>query len=518
MDPVIKRKKTPAERRHTRSLTSPWAPGGAKKRARTEQWHQSRHPIQFVLLQQFLKDHDLTLESLHAYLVQHFESEAIFEANECEWPDFDASSSFDRSADPIVILPECEWEEVEIEESKSSAQRTPPPATTSPAVSCCATPEEVVLSASSDTCPSNQDIHLPSEPRARSIRNKIHRNPPRIPHTDFKGDPLARIIQRDLDGLLQTATPRPVIEWQDAIRDSTPDALPFTLFGLQDSSSSISQHHSLPLPLGPEHHRTVSIWGDSGASFFEDADTFPRVKDLFAFGPTLPLSEAVAMLYSMRDPRFFNPEHGVQGGYRWALGTRPGSAGARVRQRFRDDGQWRQLPSSSALSEIIAFTEKRSLPPPVEVDAADIPPTISQGFPTGSLFRLRIAEHPRHTETFWHGSNLYCATSLYMQGPANHEPANGPSGVYCFTDARANKVAYYCHYVLSGSGRAWAAIAQLAIPATKTKKFSTDQRYAQAQDITITALWFHTVSQDQFVAEYIWPCWDPTLEIGSPDE
>ena len=77
----------------------------------------------------------------------------------------------------------------------------------------------------------------------------------------------------------------------------------------------------------------------------------------------------------------------------------------------------------------------------------------------------------------------------------------------------APKVANYCHYILSGSGCAWSAFAQFAIPAIKTKKYATDQRYAQSQDITMTALWFHGVSQNQFLAEYIWPLWDPALEI-----
>ena len=102
---------------------------------------------------------------------------------------------------------------------------------------------------------------------------------------------------------------------------------------------------------------------------------------------------------------------------------------------------------------------------------------------------------------------------MYKQGPLNHKPSNGPTGVYCFTDLRSNQVSYYCHYILSGSGCAWASFAQFAIPAGKTKKYAADQRYAQSEDITMTALWFHGVPQNQFTAEYIWPFWDPALEI-----
>ena len=62
--------------------------------------------------------------------------------------------------------------------------------------------------------------------------------------------------------------------------------------------------------------------------------TQPR-KDIFAFGPTLPPAEAACKIHNMRDPDYFRPEYGAHGGYRWALGLSSGSAGARVRQRFK---------------------------------------------------------------------------------------------------------------------------------------------------------------------------------------
>ena len=72
------------------------------------------------------------------------------------------------------------------------------------------------------------------------IREKDPRNPPRIPQLRFKKDLQSRVKQRDLDGLLQSATPRRVNEWQDVIGASTPEALPFTLFGLHYASGSES--------------------------------------------------------------------------------------------------------------------------------------------------------------------------------------------------------------------------------------------------------------------------------------
>ena len=103
MEPGCKPKKTPAQRKHTRSAISPWGRGGAKKKARTEQWRKSRYPIQYVLLDLFLTDHDLTMESLYFYLVQHFDSEALLEAHEGVWPEWDASSAVDRSANPVYV-------------------------------------------------------------------------------------------------------------------------------------------------------------------------------------------------------------------------------------------------------------------------------------------------------------------------------------------------------------------------------------------------------------------------------
>ena len=366
-----------------------------------------------------------------------------------------------------------------------------------------------------------QEVHPFSELQAHKIREKDPRNPPRIPQLRFKDDPQSRIRQRDLDGLLQTANPRRVNEWQDAIRATTPDALPYTLFGLHhDSGPEGSQAHPVPFPLGRQHYRIASTWDDPDLPVLEaDADygtpltsIQPR-KDIFALGPILLPAEAACKIHNMRDPDYFRPEYGAQGGYRWALGLSSGSAGARVRQRFKSDGKWRPRTVSPSLKEITCFTEKRSLPPPVEVDVADTPLAITRGFPSGSLFRIQMAVDPPHMERFWHGSNLYCASSLYKQGPVNHKPSNGPRGVYCFTDARGAKVANYFHYILSGSGCAWASFAQFAIPAGKTKKYAADQRHAQSEDITMTALRFHGIPQNQFTAEYISPIWDPAIEI-----
>ena len=115
MQPV-KLKKTPAQRKHTRSVNSPWARGGAKKIARTEQWRKSQYPIQVVLLEHFLKEHNLTLESMHAYLVEHFDSEAHIESQEDDWPEWEMASAVVPPSNSVPGLAESEWEEVELED------------------------------------------------------------------------------------------------------------------------------------------------------------------------------------------------------------------------------------------------------------------------------------------------------------------------------------------------------------------------------------------------------------------
>ena len=106
--------KTSAQKRHTRSINSPWARSGAKKAARIVQWRISQYPIQFVLFEQFLKEHNLTYVSLHAYLAKHFDREAHIDAQEDSWSECEVASTV------------TEWEEVEVEEVGSIPKAAPP--------------------------------------------------------------------------------------------------------------------------------------------------------------------------------------------------------------------------------------------------------------------------------------------------------------------------------------------------------------------------------------------------------
>ena len=148
------------------------------------------------------------------------------------------------------------------------------------------------------------------------------------------------------------------------------------------------------------------------------------------------------------------------------------------------------------------------------VEILPVTNSLTRGFPRGSLYKMPVADPPPNSGSYWHGSILYVTYSLVRHGMRNHTPDHGPTGVYCFSDCRAQKVAGYCYYVLSGTGCAWTAIAELAICPTRTKKFSHDQCVADESNVTLVAIWFHGISQVEFSFEYIWPLWDPSLEVS----
>ena len=99
-----KRTKTACQKRHTRSTSSPWAVSAPKKAARSLQWRLSKFPIQYLLFEQFLKDHNLTYASLHALLAEHFDREVRSEAQEDRWSECEIASK------------RTEYEDIEVEE------------------------------------------------------------------------------------------------------------------------------------------------------------------------------------------------------------------------------------------------------------------------------------------------------------------------------------------------------------------------------------------------------------------
>ena len=502
----------------------------------------SKFSIQFVLFEQFLKEHKLTYESLRSLLAEHFDREVLIDSQE------DILVGRNNSAAAT------EYEEVEAEELIVAKGSSPilKRASSSASSSFChpikLVPKEVdsvVVVPQTDVTPPSRPPSLPSSlgayppnPKTPSwteietsiTQRKARGRPPRIQRSHRKHDTEDRVMERDLDRLIRSYSTRSFSDWQEAILASTPENIAFTIFGFDHGGGSeSSQSHTAPEPHCiatspvPEVSEALpthrSIWDDHNAPPEVEDDRPPggvatnRPRELFAVRPGLPSADAAATIAVMRDLSYYSPAHDAPGGYAWATGAKPGSAGFRVRQRFRNDGHCRS-PTVPPLEEITCFTKKRSLPTPTAVDESDASAfAIMSAFPYGSLFKIEIAKHPRYSERCWHGTNLYCAHSLFMHGPRNNIPANGPTGVYCFTDLRLQKVPFYCVYTLSGSGRAWTVFVELAVPDDKYKRVSKDQRCAQARDITMTAIWFHGVEHPEFSAEYIWPTWNPDLEV-----
>ena len=69
--------------------------------------------------------------------------------------------------------------------------------------------------------------------------------------------------------------------------------------------------------------------------------------------------------------------------------------------------------------------------------------------------------------------------------------------------------------VLGSPARPTMAVAELAIDPSRVKKYAHDQFVADEKNVTLVALWFHGVSQNEFTNEWVWPVWDPSLEVPS---
>ena len=199
-------------------------------------------------------------------------------------------------------------------------------------------------------------------------------------------------------------------------------------------------------------------------------------------------------------------------GYQWATGTGSRSAGRRVKARFEYDGNSRK-PSLSALEEVKCYTNKRSMPAPVAHCDSDMSAfNIRKSFSSGSLFKIVVRSPTANSLRSWHGTNLYCAYSIFVLGLLSNTPNHGPDGIYSFSDKHINKIPFYCDYVLSGTGRAWTAIIETEIADTY-ETIAKVQRCTQAPGTSVVAIWIHGLHHAEFSNERIWPRWCPECEI-----
>ena len=158
MQPV-KPKKTSAEKRRSRAIGSTWARSGAKKAARTNRWRMSKFSIQFVIFEQFLKEHKLTYESLLFLLAEHFDHEVPIDYQE------------DRLAGEKNAAAAMECEEVEAEgpivvkNCSPTMKRAPSSSSSSSGYSTKLAPKEVepaVVAPQTNATPPSQLLSLPS--------------------------------------------------------------------------------------------------------------------------------------------------------------------------------------------------------------------------------------------------------------------------------------------------------------------------------------------------------------------
>ena len=316
-------------------------------------------------------------------------------------------------------------------------------------------------------------------------------------------------------------------EREESILAGYPVPPQFTVFGAPLGGTARTSRHSAPEPcprLSPclEDHDQLpshrSVWDNPALPPTVVDDRPPggaysiQPNDLFTVGPGL-FDDAMVNIALRRKGSYYKLPDGP--GYAWATGISPGSVGRRVKAKFAEDGNCRK-PFMTALEEAISFTSKRSLPVPVAISDSDLSASvISKVFSSGSLFKIAIGSPTSRSLRSWHSTNLYCAHSIAVRGLLSNKPDHGPDGIYSFSDNHSDKIHSYCDYTLSGTGRAWTVIIEIAIVDTKYKTVSRVQRCSQVEDTSVVAVWLHGLHHSEFTEERIWPRWCPECEIPS---
>ena len=329
MQPV-KPKKTSAEKRRSRAIGSTWARSGAKKAARCTRWRMSKFSIQFVLFEQFLKEHKLTYESLLFLLAEHFDHEVPIDYQE------------DRLAGEKNAAAAMECEEVEAEgpivvkNRSPTMKRASSSSSSSSGYSIKSARKEVepaVVAPQTNATPPSQLLSLPSalvvhppDPKAPpwteiktsiSLR-KARCRPPHIQHSHRKYDTEDVVMHRDFDRLIRSHSIRSYSDWQEAIIAATPENIALSIFGFDRGGGSVrSLSHTAPVPhrsatppllevseVLPTHR---SVWDDHNVPPEVEDDRPPggvatnRPRDLFAVRPGLPSMDAAARIAAMRE-------------------------------------------------------------------------------------------------------------------------------------------------------------------------------------------------------------------------
>lgn len=490
-------KKTSAEKRNCRSAGSKWrAQTGEAKVARTQQWAAT---VKQNFLR-FMHYHNVEWKDLHGILVSYFQQELRYDIME--------TAAFLRPSpdeEPGLrdFLRASSAEEVQVD--------VPPELSLPVAI-------DISVFLQAPTAVDSQDG------AAQLVTG---------------GDTEVQLgsLTRDVEALLRDALPFSAHEWLLHLEGLTSDDVPFNVFGVNVSRFHYNQSGLNPptaasssAATSASELRHLGIWGDGdgvgcqpvGSS--DDASSSSEVGDvslpaiLFEHRPNRPdpSGQSLAQIQRMRKPSYFDEE-----GFRWAEGLGKNSSGARVRKRYAQAGYWLANPAEPSLEELKKFTDSRFPNSPVDdvsTEAmASAPDALAKGFGKGLLYRMPVCDAPANCNRHWHGSNLYVIKSVLHSGLQNQVPDNGPPGVYSYTDTRANKAAGYCFYVLSGTGCAWTAFAELAVDPERTQKYSHDQHVTREAGVCLVALWFHGVSQNNFTCEYIWPLWDPALEVPTSD-
>ena len=131
-------------------------------------------------------------------------------------------------------------------------------------------------------------------------------------------------------------------------------------------------------------------------------------------------------------------------------------------------------------------------------------------------------EVPAHYETTWHGSNLYMARLIIeTREMVATIGSHGDYGVWSHRLSTRKHCGSYMYYIPSGSGVAWAVMFELKVDSRHTKRSGAhnNQCVTGAAHVRVGSAWFHGVSQSDFwPSMYIWPPWDPRLEVFKDED
>ena len=277
-----------------------------------------------------------------------------------------------------------------------------------------------------------------------------------------------------------------------------------------------------------------SQWYDrsSGSSSSSSSHMPTPLEQVFLVCPPDQVERRPVNLSKQRQMR--SKEYMRETGFLWGTGKNT----KKVRNRFYAAVPYSEVPSDPSLEELLQYIKPRQAE--LRLDETTITSysggQLGKSFPgeqTGTWFRApttskdapRFAIEDSNCDTVtkvwlgleshraWSGVNMYILWSIFRFGWKGSWGKNGQFGGWCHKDSTRKRCGSYMYYVQSGTGIAWGVLLELLVDRTRGRT-AQDQWVQDEGSSAIVAVWFHGVKhKDFFGGQYIWPAWDPGLEV-----